>query len=145
VKVIRAISIVRGVRERIRDPFPEEVLSGSIDESASGRHSSANYHNASLIAFLWVGIYLLGVFALLVVLPIGQGPEAIAVGNVLFTVASAQGNVGLTSGIVTPSSPALPGTAKLALTANMWIGRLEVVPVLVFLRGLFWDVEAESE
>jgi trk system potassium uptake protein TrkH len=64
---------------------------------------------------------------------------------VSFTVASAQGNVGLTSGIVTPSSPTLPGSAKLALTANMWIGRLEVVPVLVFLRGLFWDVEAESE
>jgi trk system potassium uptake protein TrkH len=45
---------------------------------------------------------------------------------------------------VTPSSPTLPGSAKLALTANMWIGRLEVVPVLVVLRGLFWDVEAES-
>ena len=52
IKVIRAISITRGVRERIRDPFPEEVLSGSIDESASGRQSSANYHNASLVAFL---------------------------------------------------------------------------------------------
>jgi trk system potassium uptake protein TrkH len=76
IKVIRAISITRGVRERIRDPFPEKVLSGSIDESASGRHSSANYHNASLVAFLWVGIYLLGVFALLAVLPIGPGPEA---------------------------------------------------------------------
>jgi trk system potassium uptake protein TrkH len=73
------------------------------------------------------------------------GTGGVPVGNVSFTVASAQGNVGLTSGIVTPSSPTLPGSAKLALTANMWIGRLEVVPMLVFLRGLFWDVEAESE
>ena len=145
VKIIRAISIVRGLRERVRDPFPEEVLSGSIDKSASGRHSSANYRNASLIAFLWVGVYLLGVFALLIVLPIGRGPEAVPVGNVLFTVASAQGNVGLTSGIVTPSTPTLLGTAKLALTANMWVGRLEVVPVLILLRGLLWGIEAESE
>ena len=35
-----------------------------------------------------------GVFALLAVLPIGPGPEAVPVGNVLFTVASAQGTSG---------------------------------------------------
>ena len=143
VKVIRAISVTRGLRDRIRDPFPDEELAHSIDESASGRHSSANYHKASIVVFLWVVVYLLGVFVLLAVLPIGSSPDAIPVQNVLFTVASAQGNVGLTSGIVTPSTPTVPGSAKVALTLNMWAGRLEVVPLLVFFRVLLWDVEGE--
>ena len=143
VKVIRAISVTRGLRDRIRDPFPDEELAHSIDELASGRHSSANYHKASIVVFLWVVVYLLGVFVLLAVLPIGSSPDAIPVQNVLFTVASAQGNVGLTSGIVTPSTPTVPGSAKVALTLNMWAGRLEVVPLLVFFRVLLWDVEGE--
>jgi trk system potassium uptake protein TrkH len=144
-KIVRAISVTRGLRERIRDPFPDGTLSESIDESTSGRHASANYHNASIVIFLWAVVYLLGVVVLLVVLPIGRGPGAVPLGNVLFTVASAQGNVGLTSGIVTPSTPVLPASAKVALTANMWAGRLEIVPVLVLFRVLLWDVEAESE
>lgn len=144
VKIIRMVSIVRALRGRLRDPFPEGTFSESLDESVSGQHSSANYHNASIIVFLWVGFYLLGVFVLLVVLSIGPG--AVPVKNVLFEVASAQGNVGLTSGITTPSTPSkplLPASAKVMLTLNMWVGRLEIIPVLVFFRVLFWEAENE--
>lgn len=140
----RMVSIVRALRGRLRDPFPEGTFSESLDESVSGQHSSANYHNASIIVFLWVGFYLLGVFVLLVVLSIGSG--AVPVKNVLFEVASAQGNVGLTSGITTPSTPSkplLPASAKVMLTLNMWVGRLEIIPVLVFFRVLFWEAENE--
>lgn len=144
VKVIRAISITRGLRERIRRPFPDRTLSESLDDSVSGRHSSANYHNASIMVFLWVGVYVLGVFVLLIVLPTGTGAgSTIPVQNMLFTVASAQGNVGLTSGIVTPSTPMVPASAKVMLTANMLMGRLEIIPVLVLFRALFWDIERD--
>lgn len=144
VKVIRVISIVRALRGRLRDPFPEGTLSESLDESVSGQHASANYHNASILVFLWVGFYLLGVFVLFVALSIGPG--AVPMKNVLFEVASAQGNVGLTSGITTPSTPSnpmLPASAKVMLTINMWVGRLEIIPVLVFFRVLFWEGENE--
>lgn len=43
--------------------------------------------------------------------------------------------MGLVNGIVTPATPTLPAGAKLALTP--WIGRLEVIPVLVLFRTLF--------
>lgn len=139
VKIIRAISVSRGLRSIVRDPFPDQELPESIDESVSGRYASANYRKASVVVLLWLAAYLLGVFALLATLP--SAPDVVSVQNALFTVASAQGNVGLTSGIATPSTPMMPAPAKLALTANMWIGRLEIIPVLVLLRVLFWEYE----
>ena len=54
----------------------------------------------------------------------------------LFEVASAQGNVGLSMGIV---SPAMPDLVEILMIFNMWIGRLEIIPAIVLLKGL-WDV-----
>lgn len=56
--------------------------------------------------------------------------------NSLFEVASAQGNVGLSMGIVSYN---MPDVAELFLIFNMWIGRIEIIPALVLLKGL-WDV-----
>ena len=54
--------------------------------------------------------------------------------NSFFEVVSAQGNVGLTTGIVSGQmNPLLKGL----LMFNMWIGRLEIIPVLVTIRCLF--------
>ncbi len=50
--------------------------------------------------------------------------------NAFFEAASAQGNVGLSVGI---TSPALPVDVKLLLIFLMWVGRLEIFSVLVFL------------
>jgi trk system potassium uptake protein TrkH len=36
------------------------------------------------------------------------------------------------------SFDAIPGLGKLILTANMWIGRLEVFTVIVLLTPAFW-------
>jgi len=54
--------------------------------------------------------------------------------NALFEVASAQGNVGLSLGII---SPDMPDVAEIFLIFNMWIGRLEILPALVLFKGLF--------
>nr|WP_208020317.1 potassium transporter TrkG [Haloplanus aerogenes] len=40
-------------------------------------------------------------------------------------MASAQGNVGLSTGI---TGPAMPPLAEAAFVLNMWIGRLEIIP-----------------
>lgn len=53
----------------------------------------------------------------------------------LFEVASAQGNVGLLTGITGPAS--LPAIGKGMFRFNMWIGRLETIPVLVTIRAGF--------
>ncbi|PKL71358.1 MAG: potassium transporter, partial [Methanobacteriales archaeon HGW-Methanobacteriales-2] len=54
----------------------------------------------------------------------------------LFEVASAQGNVGLSMGIVSANMPDVP---QIFMIFNMWIGRIEIIPALVLLKGL-WDV-----
>ncbi|NYB26912.1 MAG: TrkH family potassium uptake protein [Methanobacteriaceae archaeon] len=54
----------------------------------------------------------------------------------LFEVASAQGNVGLSTGI---TSPTMPTIAEILFIFNMWIGRIEIIPAMVLFKGL-WDV-----
>jgi len=56
--------------------------------------------------------------------------------NSFFEVVSAQGNNGLSMGIVAPTMPDL---ATILLIFNMWIGRIEIIPALVLFKGL-WDV-----
>jgi len=53
----------------------------------------------------------------------------------LFEAASAQGTVGLSVGI---TSPTMPTIGKLVLMFQMWLGRLEIVPVLITLYPVIW-------
>jgi len=55
-------------------------------------------------------------------------------GDVIFEVCSAQGNVGLTTGITHIDMSSI---AKIMLIFNMWIGRLEIIPVIVLARSIF--------
>jgi len=65
---------------------------------------------------------------------IRDGPD-FGYADALFEVASAQGNVGLSSGI---TGPGMSPVAEGMFVLNMWIGRLEIIPVLVFVRaGLY--------
>ncbi len=56
------------------------------------------------------------------------------IGDVFLEVASAMGNVGLSSGI---SRAAAPFVSKVILIAGMLLGRLEVMSYLVVIKGLF--------
>jgi trk system potassium uptake protein TrkH len=53
----------------------------------------------------------------------------------LFEATSALGTVGLSTGI---TSAAMPAWAKLLLIVDMWAGRLEILPVLVFFYPGHW-------
>jgi len=55
--------------------------------------------------------------------------------NSMFEMASAQGNVGLSIGI---TSPSLPLIGKITLILGMWMGRLEIIPALVFISNLLF-------
>jgi len=77
---------------------------------------------------LWVLTLAFGTIVLLHFVPPGTLFE-----HALLEVASALGNVGLSSGI---TSPDLPLGGKLTLMVIMWLGRLEIVPVLVLFGAL---------
>lgn len=129
IKLIRLITLLKGTAYRIGDVFyPQSAVrhlrigGRDLNDTAASRE----FEEAAIIALLWFAF--LGAGLVLLLLSVPDPLE-----NVLFEVASAQGNVGLSAGI---TGPDMPTVAKVTFLFNMWIGRLEIIPVLVLLRTL---------
>jgi trk system potassium uptake protein TrkH len=132
IKLIRFITLVKGTAFRIRGVFyPESAVRYlRLDgRKLSEDELSREFEEAAIIGFLWFVFLGVGLAVLLLTIPAEFTLE-----NAIFEIASAQGNVGLSSGI---TGPGMPTPAKVVFLFNMWIGRLEIIPVLVLLRGLF--------
>ncbi|RZV05238.1 trk system potassium uptake protein TrkH [Natrinema hispanicum] len=134
IKLIRALTLLKGIRFRIADVFYPKTAVRRL--KINGRRLNEQevrqeFEEAAIIGFLWFVFLGIGMFVLLLILPQGE----YTLENVIFEVASAQGNVGLSAGITGPES--LPTLGKLMFLFNMWIGRLEIIPVLVTLRAIF--------
>ena len=133
IKVMRFLLLVRGVgwqlKRLARSPdalIPLRLGSQTLSESVAFRRLG----EAAVLATLWLFFLLLGTLLLAWFV----SPDARLI-DLLFEVASAQGNVGLSAGI---THPTMPTAAKLILSFNMWVGRLEIIPVLMLLRGLIF-------
>lgn len=129
IKTARVYLLLKGLAWRHRDVLrrPHEVVRHELDGRGVERDEAIGaVEVAAVLVLAWVGFLLLGALALLHAAPAGTGLAA-----VLVEVASAQGNVGLSAGITGPS---LPAGGKLVLLALMWVGRLELLPVLVLLH-----------
>jgi len=136
IKVIRMLILMKGVGWRFRKIVsprgaivPFRIGPTAVDETDVGHR----LEDASLITFLWMVFLGVGVIILL-----HTSPPHFTLSDVIFEVASAQGNVGLSVGI---TGPMMPTVSKLALCFNMWIGRLEIIPVLMLVRFLFFGVQ----
>jgi trk system potassium uptake protein TrkH len=134
LKLIRVITLVKGTIWQIQDVFrPQSAISYlQIGErSLSEQQAQAEYTEATVVFILWITFLAIGVAVLLRVLSPTHPLE-----YVIFDVMSAQSNVGLDSGI---TGPTMPATAKAMLIVNMWVGRLEIIPVTVLIgAGLRW-------
>lgn len=94
--------------------------------------------SAGLLAILWSTVLWIAIFVMLHVVPSDYTLE-----QIIFEVASAQGNVGLSAGV---TSPELSGPGKVTLILVMWIGRLEIIPVFAFFAWFLggWQPSAFS-
>ena len=132
IKLIRAAILYFGIGWWFRKiALPSRaVFSTKIgDKKYSEEEISGQLREAALIMALWLLFLFLGVVVLLHVAPPGYN-----LGEVIVEVASAQSNVGLTTGLTTPD---LSYIGKIMLILNMWIGRLEIIPIIIFIRLLF--------
>jgi trk system potassium uptake protein len=136
IKIIRMLVLIKGVQWRFRKIVsprqaivPFRLGESTFDESQVGQR----LEDAALVTFLWLVFLGLGIIVLLHSVP----PE-FSLSDVVLEVASAQGNVGLSVGITQPTMPLL---SKLTLCFNMWIGRLEIVPVLILIRAMFFGLQ----
>lgn len=136
VKLIRVAIAYKWIRWSLRRNFlpPHAIISVRLGDRLLEKEEIVKIvSESSLIIILW----LLFLFAGICVLSSVVGSQ-FQLGEVMFEVASAQGNVGLSTGI---TNAGMPYIAKVMLILNMWIGRLEIIPVLMLFRALMKGFE----
>ncbi len=131
IKVMRYVLLLKGVGWKLRKTLkpPDAIVPFRIGSKVFPEEEAwRRLEEASTIAFLWLVFLLVGILALAVLVGHEYG-----LADVIFEVASAQGNVGLSTGITHPD---MPTAAKLVLSFSMWVGRLEIIPVIMLLRSM---------
>ncbi|WP_336325560.1 TrkH family potassium uptake protein [Halovenus sp. HT40] len=132
LKLIRVITLIKGTVWQIRNVFQPSTAVRYLridDRKLSEEQVQREYTEATVVLVLWLSALVVGITVFLAALP----PEY-PLEYVIFDVMSAQSNVGLSSGI---TGPEMPSAAKTVLLFNMWVGRLEIIPVAVLLGAVF--------
>jgi len=131
IKLFRAILLYKGVGWRIKRAIstPRRVFVHKLGEKSLSKEEALDLINeAAIISFMWAILLIIGVLLIGVIFP------ERTLGDVIFEVCSAQGNVGLSTGI---TSIEMHPLAKIMLIFNMWVGRLEIIPIIVLIRSMF--------
>lgn len=125
IKLVRMITFFKGIYRHIREILspegrvvPVKLHGRRISEKSIGQAGNFITLYLMFIMFTWALFCLCG-----------YDPF-----NSLFTAMSLQGNNGLDLGII---SSQMNPILKLVSMLNMWIGRLEIYPVLITLRAGF--------
>ncbi|MDY6958849.1 MAG: potassium transporter TrkG, partial [Halobacteriota archaeon] len=131
IKLVRAILAYSGVNWWFRRVTISSRAITSFklgDRLLAEEDANKLVNETTLITLLWILFLFVGVIALIHVVPSAYHLE-----DVIFEVCSAQGNVGLSTGITGES---MSSFGKIILIFNMWIGRLEIIPVLMLFRSI---------
>lgn len=136
IKIIRALLLQKGLRWHLNKLFLSKNTIKSVrfdnklmlPEEMSSEISRAGIFTLMYILFVFVSTlftvnYMSGDFTL---------------ADAIFESASAQGTVGLSSGITDPSMNPILETIYII---QMWAGRIEIIPILVLLRVLFYGTK----
>lgn len=136
IKIIRALLLQKGLRWHINKLFLSKNTVKSVrfdnklmlPEEMSSEISRAGIFTLMYILFVFVSTLFTVYFT--------SGDFTLA--DAIFESASAQGTVGLSSGITDPSmNPILEGVYII----QMWAGRIEIIPILILLRVLFYGTK----
>ncbi|WBL26792.1 TrkH family potassium uptake protein [Zunongwangia sp. HGR-M22] len=139
VKIIRALLIQKGLRWHINKIFASENTIKKV--KFNNRYMLPSEMNEELAkAGVFTLIYLLFVFfsTCFTVYWMGDGYTLV---DAIFESASAQGTVGLSTGI---SDPSMNPILELIYIVQMWAGRIEIIPILVLVRVLFYGTKIRN-
>jgi len=131
IKIYRAILLSKGVSWRIKRAIstPRRVFVHKFGGKSLSKDDAMDLINeAAIISFMWILLLMVGIITISLI------NQDVTLGDSIFEVCSAQGNVGLTTGI---TQLRMEPIAKIMLIFNMWIGRLEIIPVIVLIRSMF--------
>lgn len=123
IKWIRFGIMLNGISWGIKSfLFPKAKIPRKIHHIFDMNISKEIFEMTGLFIFAYILIYVISVMIVLFYYH--------NIGQVMFEVASAQSNVGLSCGLMTPASPAI---TKLVFMLDFWVGRLEIWPILLFI------------
>lgn len=138
IKIIRALILQKGLRWHVNKVFLSKNTIRTV--KFNGKLMLPSEMNSEIAkAGLFTIIYLL--FVLVgTMITIAYMPGNFTMADALFESASAQGTVGLSSGI---SDPSMSPIVETVYVIQMWAGRIEIIPVLVLLRILFYRTKPQ--
>lgn len=126
IKIFRMIVLLKLVHLTFMRLFlPSETVTPLKVGEELVEQEELNRITAFVLLYLMIVVLSTFVFTL-------QGVE---MSNALFEVSSAFGTVGLSSGV---NSAAMPDLLKAVLCANMLLGRIEIVPLIVLFMPRTW-------
>jgi trk system potassium uptake protein len=130
-KLIRLYVLARSITWRIRKVFlhPSAIVPFRIGPRQLPSHAmQREVADAAVLTFAYLIILL---FSLLIVVHLAA-PE-FTPAQAMFESISAQGTIGLSVGMI---QPGMPAAIELLFIFQMWIGRLEIFPVLVLIHAV---------
>ncbi|MBN2175236.1 MAG: TrkH family potassium uptake protein [Bacteroidales bacterium] len=131
IKIIRALLIYKGVRWQIRKVFLSDRTIKTVKFNGKlllPEEMNRELARASTLAFIYLLFVLISTMITSYFL---TGNYTLA--DAFFEAASAQGTVGLSTGI---TSPEMSPVIEIVYIIQMWAGRLEIFPVLIFINVL---------
>jgi trk system potassium uptake protein len=138
IKLIRHIAIAKLMRREFHQTMhPELVAPIRINDVVIDERA---LRAIVVFAFLYVGAAAAGAFVILV--DSATAGVAVAPFQALAAAATTLGNIGPGFGFAGPMGSFDPFNefSKLAMIILMWVGRIEIVPVLVLLTRSYWRV-----
>ncbi|MEB3278014.1 MAG: TrkH family potassium uptake protein [Lyngbya sp.] len=140
LKLSRVVSLGKGIIWRIQRIHnqPDGSLDYQIDNQKLTEEEANNrVQGAAVLAVFWISLIVVGTIIL-----VHFAKPLYTLSDVIFEVTSALGGVGFSTGI---TDPLLHWAGKLVLILFMWMGRLEVIPVVMLLTALFAWVKVRLE
>jgi len=137
IKVIRALILQKGLRWQINKVF----LPKSAIKSLSFNHKRwlPEEMNAELARAAMYTILYLVILFICTIITVQLMPEGFTLADALFETTSAQSTVGLSNGITDPS---MDPKLEIVFIIQMLAGRLEIIPLLVLIRIIFFGTKS---